>query len=45
MVAQVASGGLVMDATLETFTDEEICAQAKGNAGNAILLVPVSARE
>jgi len=34
-----------MDATHETFTAEEICAQAKGNAGNAILLVLVSARE
>src|SRR5687767_13950194 len=34
-----------MDTTHETFTAEEICEQAKGNAGAAILLVLVTARE
>jgi hypothetical protein len=34
-----------MDTTHETFTAEEICEQAKGNAGAAILLVLVAARE
>jgi hypothetical protein len=34
-----------MDTTHETFTAEEICEQAKGNASAAILLVLVTARE
>jgi hypothetical protein len=45
MVAQDAPERSVMDARQETFTAEEICEQAKGNAGNAILLVLVAARE